>query len=329
VEVLGGLRMEDTNGTYRAYANATDADGNETFTPNTNKQDYINLFPSAQFKYKFSDQFQVRAAYSTAIARPGFQQISAATSTVVGGSAFGNSETVGNPNLKPTTGNSFDLTAEYYGPFETSFSGGLFYKTFNNYIFSTITDTNVFYQGALTPTQITSFQNLSGAFARGLELDAHQRFYMLPDPLDGLGIDGNITFVDSRGHADGTQYKAYELPETSPITYNAELFYEKGPLYTDISVNYVSRSLFAVVNPGLSGFTDTNPRDVDNFTSARTTVDANLDYAVTPRVTLFAQLRNITNTPLEFTQSASSQYPIQREFYDVDYLGGVRFKLGS
>jgi TonB-dependent receptor len=337
LEVLAGLRLEDTNGTYRAYeatdtntASAVNGDEIFKFTPNTNKQDYINLFPSAQFKYSFTDQFQMRGTYSTGIARPGFQQVSAATTTVAGGAANGdNAETVGNPNLKPTTGNSFDLTAEYYGPHETTLSGGLFYKTFTNYIFTTINNTNVYYQGALTPTQVTSYQNLSGAFARGLEMDAHLPFYYLPQPLDGLGIDGNVTFVDSRGHADGTQYKAYQLPETSPITYNATLFYEKGPIDADISVNYVSQSLFAVVNPAASGLTDLNPRDADNFTSARTTVDANIAYAVTPRVTLFAQGRNLTNTPLEFTQSASAQYPIQREFYDSDWLVGIRLKLGS
>jgi outer membrane receptor protein involved in Fe transport len=107
------------------------------------------------------------------------------------------------------------------------------------------------------------------------------------------------------------------------------LFYETGPIYMDVSVNYVSRSLYATTNPATSGLADLNPRDADTFTSARTTVDANLEYNLTPRVTLFAQARNLTNTPLEFTQSASSQYPIQREFYDMDYLGGVRFRLGS
>lgn len=351
LEVLGGLRVEDTNGSYGAYA-ATDTgimnvanpnsdDGQNpnfvnsevnTYTFNKNKQDYINLFPSAQFKYTFNDQFQMRATYSTGIARPGFQQISAATTTVAGGGSNGlNSVTIGNPNLKPTTGNSFDLTAEYYGPHDSTLSGGVFYKMFNNYIFTTLNNGYELYQGVPTLSQVTSYQNLSGAFAEGLELDAHQRFYMLPEPFDGLGIDGNITFVNSRGHADGTNFKAYQLPETSPITYNATLFYETGSFYTQISVNYVSRSLFAVINPAApgNGFSDLNPRDADNFTSARTTVDADIDYQATPRITFFAQLRNITNTPLEFTQSASSQYPIQREFYDVDYLGGVRFKLGS
>jgi TonB-dependent receptor len=335
IEVLGGLRMEDTNGTYRAYA-ATDTgtasavNGDEIFTyaPSTNKQDYINLFPSAQFKYSFSPELQVRAAYSTAIARPGFQQISAAqTTTVSGGSNGLNAVTQGNPNLKPTTGNSFDLTAEYYGPHDSMVSGGLFYKTFKNYIFQTINNGIAFYQGVPTLSQITTYQNTSGVYAEGLELDAHQRLYMLPPPIDGLGIDGNITFVNSSGHSDGPDNKAYQLPETSPITYNAELFYETGPFYADVSVNYVSRSLYATTNP--AGQPDANPRDADTFTSARTTVDANLEYNLTPRITLFAQARNLTNTPLEFTQSASSQYPIQREFYDLDYLGGVRLRLGS
>jgi TonB-dependent receptor len=336
-EVLGGVRVEDTNGTYRAYA-ATDTgaastvNGDEiySYAPNVNKQDYINVFPSAQLKYAFNNQFQVRAAYSTAIARPGFNQISAATTTVAGGGSNGlNAVTIGNPNLKPTTGNSFDLTAEYYGPHDSYFSGNLFYKTFKNYVFQTINNENVLYQGAETLSQVTSYQNESGAYAEGLELDAHRRFYELISPFDGIGIDGNITFVNSSGHSDGPGVKAYQLPQTSPITYNATLFYQKGPFYADVSVNYVSRSLFAVVNPGTSGFADTNPRDADNFTSARTTVDANLEYNVTPRVTFFVQARNITNSPLEFTQSASSQYPIQREFYDLDYLGGVRLKLGS
>jgi TonB-dependent receptor len=337
IEVLGGLRIEDTNGTYRAYA-ATDTghmNNNNTdevvnYTPNTNKQDYINLFPSAQFKYTFNDHFQVRAVYSTAISRPGFNQISAATTTVAGGGTNGlNAVTVGNPNLKPTTGNSFDLTAEYYGPHDTTFSANLFYKTFKNYIFQTINTENELYQGVETPSQVTTFENQSGAYAEGLELDAHRRFYELISPFDGLGIDGNITFVNSSGHSDGPDVKAYQLPETSPITYNATLFYEKGPFYADVSVNYVSRSLFAVVNPAASGLTDLNPRDADTFTAARTTVDADLEYNLTPRITFFAQARNLTNSPLEFTQSASSQYPIQREFYDLDYLGGVRLKLGS
>jgi TonB-dependent receptor len=315
LEILAGLRMEDTNGTYRANLATTDVNGNTTYTPNTNKQDYINLFPAVQFKYALTDDLQLRADYSTGIARPGFQEISAADSVVIGGANNGeNAVTEGNPNLKPTTANSFDVAVEYYTPHDGLLSINPFYKLFNNYIVAT--QAEGIYQGA--PAQINSFQNIGGAFARGVELDAQQKLTFLPTPLDGFGLDGNITFVDSRGHYD-PGLKANQLPETSPVTYNASVFYEKGPLDLRLAAGYVSRNLFTVVGT----------RDTDIFSSPRFRLDLSGSFAVTPRFELYAEGKNLTNTLLEFTQSASSAYPIQREFYDSEYLVGFRAKLGA
>jgi TonB-dependent receptor len=315
LEVLAGARLEDTNGTYRANLALTDANGNTTYSPSTNKQDYINVFPSVQLKYALTDQLQLRAVYSTGIARPGFQQISAAQSVVIGGANNGqNAVTEGNPNLKPTTANSFDLTAEYYTAHDGLLAINPFYKLFSNYVVA-----NQFegvFQGA--PAQINGYQNIGGAFARGIEFDAEQKFYFLPAPLDGLGADGNVTFVDSRGHYDVGQ-KANELPETSPITYNASLFYEQGKVKLRVAAGYVSRNLFTV------GGT----RDTDQFSSPRLRLDASASFDMTPRIEIFADGKNLTNTLLEFTQSASSAYPIQREFYDQEFLVGIRVKLAS
>ena len=182
-----------------------------------------------------------------------------------------------------------------------------------------------------TPAQITSYQNVSGAYAEGLELGR-------ASPL--LRIDQPVRWPGHRRQHHLRQFQRtfrrtaiQGLPVARNLADHLQrrpvLTIRKGPIYAQISVNYVSRSLFATVNPIQSGFADTNPRDVDNFTSARTTVDTDFDYAATPRLTFFAQARNITNTPLEFTQSASSQYPIQREFYDMDWLVGMRLKLAS
>jgi TonB-dependent receptor len=315
LEVLAGARLEDTNGSYRANLALTDANGNTTYTPNTNKQDYINVFPSLQLKYALTDQFQLRAVYSTGIARPGFQQISAAQSVVIGGANNGeNAVTEGNPSLKPTTANSFDLTAEYYTAHDGLLAINPFYKLFSNYVVANQSE-GVF-QGA--PAQINGYQNIGGAFARGIEFDAEQKFYFLPAPLDGFGADGNITFVDSRGHYDVGQ-KANELPETSPITYNASLFYEQGPVKFRLAAGYVSRNLFTVVGT----------RDTDQFSSPRFRLDASASYDFTPRFEIYADGKNLTNTLLEFTQSASGAYPIQREFYDQEFLVGIRLKLAS
>jgi len=315
LEVLAGLRMEDTNGTYRANLATTDANGNTTYAPNTNKQDYINLFPSVQFKYTVSDQLQLRAAYSTAIARPGFNQITGAESVTIAAASNGeNAVSQGNPSLKPTTVNSFDVTAEYYTHHDGLLSINPFYKLFSNYVVATQAE-GVF-QGA--PAQINSYENIGGAYARGIELDAEQKFTFLPSPLDGLGAEGNITFVDSRGRYD-TDAISNELPETSPISYNAQIFYEKGPLELRTAASYVSRNLFTVVGT----------RDTDQFSSPRFRLDISGSFQVTPRIQIYAEGKNLTNTKLEFTSSASSAYPIQREYYEQDFLVGIRLKLAS
>ncbi len=44
---------------------------------------------------------------------------------------------------------------------------------------------------------------------------------------------------------------------------------------------------------------------------------------------IFVEGKNLTNTKLEFTSSASSAYPIQREYYEQDFLVGLRLKLAS
>jgi TonB-dependent receptor len=315
VEILAGARMEDTNGTYRAYTTTNNADGSTSFTPNTNRQDYINVFPSVQAKYTINDSLQLRATYSTGIARPGFDQISAAQNVTIGGGNNGeNAVSEGNPSLKPTTGNSFDFTTEYYTPYDGLLLINPFYKLFSNYVVAT--QSEGVYQGA--PAQIDSYQNIGGAFARGIEIDGEQKFGFLPGALNGFGVDANATFVDSRGLYDPGE-KANELPETSPISYNASLFYEKGPASFRLAASYVSRNLFAVVGT----------RDTDQFSSPRFRLDVSGSLQATPRMQVYIEGKNLTNTLLEFTQSASSAYPIQREFYDAEYLVGVRFNLGT
>lgn len=308
--LLGGVRVEATDGSYGANIQTTDSNGNTVFTPNVNHQNYVNLFPSFQAKYEFTPQFQVRAAFSTGIARPGFQQISAAKT--VDFSQFPIAVTQGNPSLQPTTGNSFDLTAEFYTAHEGLLTAGVFYKQFSNYIVQTIA--NGTFQGQ--QAQITSYSNIGGAYAEGIELDANQRFYFLPHPLDGLGIDANLTLVDSAGHIR-TGERAYQLPSTSPTNYNLALTYEKGPFQTRLAASYVSRNLFAVGSN----------RSTDQFSQARFRLDFGATLQISKQLQLYVDAKNLTNTKLEFTQSSSLNYPIQREFYQQDFLIGLRYKM--
>ena len=307
--LLGGARVEATEGAYHANLATTDAGGNTTYTPNTNNQNYVNVFPSVQGKFQVTPDMITRATFSTGIARPGFNQITAAKSVDLGQGTVSQ----GNPTLKPTTGTSYDLTSEYYLANHGLASVGAFYKTFDNYIVAT--QANGSYQG--TPGFVfTSYENISGATAGGIELNFIQPLSFLPKPLDGLTFSSNYTYVHSEGQLRPNEKKE-PLPETSPENFNVALSYEKGPITVRLAGSYVSTNLFAV---GAD-------RSSDIFSMPRFRLDLGSGYQFTDNFQAYFSAKNLTNTKLEFTQGQSSANPIQRESYDATYITGVRMKF--
>ncbi|MDI7774755.1 TonB-dependent receptor [Asticcacaulis sp. EMRT-3] len=310
LDVVGGVRIETTDGTYRA--NDVDADGNFLARHDTAHK-YTNFFPDLSLKYNYSDAIQIRAAFSSAIARPGFNQITAARSI----DAFNATPVItqGNPDLKPTLGHNLDLSAIYYLPHNGVASIGLFYKSFDNYIIAnnTIGATDV--AGFVgQKVNLISYANVGSAKAQGIEMSYDQQFVFLPGALSGLGVEGNLTYVESRG--DIRPGESHTLPQTSPFTYNAAVFYNRGPLYLKLAASYVSTNLWAVGGDA----------STDIYSQPRFRLDFGSTYAVTNHVQLYFDAKNISNTHLDFTQTKNKNFPVQNEFYDADYLFGLRVK---
>jgi len=318
---LAGARVEATRAKYSAFQTTTDAAGDSTTTLTPRKDDYTNVFPTVQAKYTIAPNLIARAIFSTGIGRPGFEQVAAASSV-----DFSNSPVVisrGNPNLKPITGDSFDLSLEYYLPSGGIVEAGLFDKEFSNYIVPRVQHgvTN----DPLAPGQladVTTFLNISSAYARGAELAYHQKFTFLPDPFDGLGVEANLTLVDSRileydaaTSTTGTNQFGL-LPGTSKVTWNLAGFYEAHGFEVRLSSEYVSHSLF-----GLGG-----DKALDVLQDSRLTMDLTSSYQVTRHLTVYFNAKNLLNTPLRYYEGSPDR-PIQREFYDVTYEGGVRFRF--
>ncbi len=83
-----------------------------------------------------------------------------------------------------------------------------------------------------------------------------------------------------------------------------------------VSSQYVSHSLF-----GLGG-----DKSLDVIQDDRLTLDVTSSYQVDPRLSIYFNAKNLLNTPLRYYEGSTNR-PIQREFYDVTYEAGVRFKL--
>ncbi len=313
LDVVGGVRVEATDGTYRANTITTDSAGNTLVTPNSSSHSYTNVFPDISLKYAASDRLQFRLAFSTAVARPGFNQITAARSVDLQNAIP--IVTQGNPNLKPTTGSSVDFYAEYFLPHDGILSAGVFYKGFQDYI-STQEANSTTVPGFVGQTvDLTTYQNIGRAHVAGVELQYNQVFTFLPGLLSGLGVESNLTYVDLRGEIRPGEFHA--LPQTSPLSYNAAISYDKGPIDLKLAASYVSRNLWVV-----GGDPST-----DQYSQPRLRLDFGAEYHFNDKVEFYFDAKNLTNTHLEFTYTQSKAFPIQNEFYDSDFMFGVRVKL--
>ena len=331
LHLLAGLRIEHTEARYSGntsvptgVAGSTPERGGQTVTlngstliPVSSTASYTNFFPTIQARYALRENLVLRAAYSTAIARPGFNQIDPAATI----DAANNVVTAGNPNLKPITSNSFDLSIERYLPYGGIVSIGLFDKEMSNYIFGrtvlgSITDPVI--ASALgpqsTPTQLVTYSNIPHATARGFEVNYDQHLSFLPGPFANFGVSGNYTFVDSS--AEIRPGESAGLPSTSRHNYNAALYWDDGRLNLRAAVSYVGRSLLFVGSR----------RALDQYTEHRFSLDVGGSYAVTRNASIYFAGRNLLNTAHTLTEGAPNRV-IQREMFGASILGGVNFKF--
>ena len=315
-----GVRVEATDATYSAFSNDNPS---TNYLPVSRTEDYINAFPSVQLKYKLRDDMQIRAIYSTGIGRPGFLQNTASTSSNFDPGQPAISQ--GNPNLKPTTGQNFDVSYEWYLPKGGIIQVALFDKEFSNYI---VTETQRLpYSGSYGPFQgqivaYTTYANRGGSYARGVQLAFNDQFAFLPGALSGLGVEANATFVDSRileydaATSSSGQNEYGLLPGASHTTWNLAAYYDKYNIKLRLSAEYVSKELFS-----LGG-----TKSSDSIQDDRLTLDWSSAYQLTKNIGLYFNVKNILNTPLRFFVYEGS-YPIQREYYEQTYEAGVRVKF--
>ena len=308
--LLAGLRVEATHDVYRGIAQVTNTDASLAYVPARATHDYTNLFPTVQLKYAFTPTLIARAVYSTGIARPGFYQTIQSSSIDVGGQTA----STGNPDLRPTYSHNFDLALEHYLPGNGILAVGVFDKELRNYIATRSFRGSLPGYGGLIFTQ-DSYENVPGAYARGVEATAVIHFAGLPGLLRGFGIDANVSYVDSSVRLRDSGGRV-ALPGTFKYTANGALFYEAHRLQLRGSLQYESAVLF-----GIGG-----SRATDIFQDKRLTADFNGSYDLSRRISLYANAKNLSNAPLRFYEGSQNR-PIQREYYDVTLEGGIKLKL--
>ena len=316
--IIAGARVENTQAAYSA--NVVDNQvAPATVTPVSQNKSYTNFFPTAQARYEFQPDLVARAAVSSTIARPGFNQVTASTSIDPSGSV-----STGNPQLKPTTATGLDLALEKYLPHAGILSLGVFDKEIKNYIVTDESNApNPYTQGFVGLAKTYTYTNAAKARVYGLEANYVQRFRdLLPGPFAGFGVSANWTWVDSRYQVPvaatdtaAATSRTSVLPSSSRNTANLELLYELRPVNMTLGAYYVSKNIF---NVGGTAATDI-------WSQERLSVDFGSQYQITEPFSVYFNAKNLTNTALKFTEGPGDNRVIQREFYGVTLQIGANY----
>ena len=300
--LLPGLRYEHTR--FRGFGFSFDPDA-ETLTPQTGVKDYGRLFPGLHARYRVTPQTNVRAAFTTAMARPNFIDL------VPFRLPDDEDVQLGNPDLDPTMARNLDLLLEHYDSRIGVLSAGVFYKRLTDPIFIFVEDNDL---GGET----TQPRNGESGNIFGVELAVQQQLRMLPKPLDGLGIYANYTYTRSETTLPGG--REARLQGQAPHVFNTALSYERGPFSGQISLNF--HDDYILEYGGDEGTPEERLEDI--YVNDHLQLDLSGNLAITQSTTAFLELVNLTNEPFRTYQGVEER-PRQREFYRSWGRFGFRF----
>ena len=309
--ILGGLRAEQTDFKTSGWSITAPNTAAQTFTLATTSTKYTNWLPGLHLRYKLGKQAQVRASFTQSLSRPnygdsaGTDQLDPAT----------NSETKGNPKLKPFESDNYDLSVEFYPKALGVWSAGVFAKDIKNFIFSqTLAGRGQGGADLKTPLNGTK------ATLRGLEVTWQQNLTMLPSPFDGLGLYSNYTITDSNANY-GAARPGERLPfsRQSKRLGNLALSYEKYGFFIRASLNY--RSPF-IEDGGLGA-----DRATDTWVDDHLQLDISTNYRLTKRLTVYAELLNVNEAPYILHWTENGNLLRKAEYYKFGANLGIKFKL--
>ncbi len=294
------------------------------------ENDYLNILPSLSFKYDVRDNLILRAAATTALARPNyydlvpFANISAEDEEIV----------AGNPDLKPTYAYNFDLMGEYYFKSVGIFSVGAFYKNLQNFIYAYADNSYNREKFAhdfpeighpIPADENWDFlrpMNGESVGIYGFEVGFQRKLdFFRSSFLRNFGVYLNYTYTDSKTkgifNEDGEERTDVELPGTAPHMANASLSWENANFSARVSLNYSGSYLDEVGGDAFE----------DRYYDEQLFLDANASYRFTPWMRLFAEANNLTNQPLRYYQSGVRNRTAQLEYYKPTYTLGLKFEF--
>ncbi len=334
----------------------------------TTTTDYWEILPSLNLTWHMDDQQDIRFSAGRSLARARFDELGGGSSISYSVSSTCNtagcpspwSGSIANPSLKPWISDDAELTYErYFAPGE-GVSIEAFYKNLESYIYQSTSLGNFqAYYNATGPYPstpftytgaVTEYVNGSGGGLYGVVLSGNFQLKHLSQWLDGFGISGTATVMESSVHIPtapgcalnnvGTYQTPCQsgtpdgnLPQYSRYVANASFYWEKYGYSIRINDRYRSQYDQEVVdyNGGLQPILGAAENIVD--------LQAGYDFTSGPlkNLSLTFSAENITNAPMNSftgafnaaTNTATAASPKDTVYYKLfgtNILFGLRYK---
>jgi TonB-dependent receptor len=313
---LGGRYLKTTVKS-EGFHQVQNADGSTGYTdaPVSSEGSYEKFLPAINAHAELTDSLILRAAASKTLIRPALTDLAYKRTASWNSFRF----TDGNPNLKPTLADQWEVGVEQYLGRGGILAASYFWKKIKGVVQSELTgvvEGVTKYNANGTIDGVYDFDvyqpvNAEGSYkVSGVELNAVIPFAMFADWAEGFGINANVTFLDSSltGQSD------LDIA-TSPIgladnTYNATVFYERGPLSLRVSYNRkgeyverIERNMYPVYRDAYGQF------------------DASASYQLTPNFRVELQGINVGN-------AKTTGYTMDPSFPTTYEFSGSRISLG-
>jgi TonB-dependent receptor len=304
--ILPGVRYELTNYSASSWqSNGDDATGKFV----SHGRSYGEILPGISLNYRPDDLTVYRASLRRSFSRPAFGLISGETVYSIDdttGSVVGISAP--NPNLKPTTADNLDLSAEFYDANGGLLTASTYYKRIKSFIYtSQSTTTNDSSLGGNAPTGTTLSngvpvsmpENGGTATLFGTELAASKQFLGLPGFWSHFGASANVTLQHSSADSGRVDHPGSTwLPRAPEKIYNADLFYDDSHVRADLTYNYTGLQLIGLTSDRL-----------DYYLQPVKTLSFNATYHLTRGLDAGFSVRNLLNEATFYeTEGKSRRY---------------------
>lgn len=320
---IGGLRYEHTDQSWESSApNAIEG--------KTGSIKYYDLLPSLNLKYTLTGNQYLRLSYYSAISRPNFYELIPHQT----GDPDADYQEKGNPLLRRTTAENFDLRYEFFPKGLDQLLIGVFYKRLKDPIeYALLKLTG---QSALA---IQPF-NFGNANNYGFELDATKYIRSFGIRLNYTYTDSKITTTKVQDYRDANgQLTNRTVEQTRPLQGQSKHIGNLSFLYRGAKPGLDAQISMVYTGPRINTVSPFLDNDV--WQKGFVTLDVSAEKKLVKGFSIYAKATNLLNTPYELEirrpypasgvvvqdQVVGQNTFVRKDNYRQYYIVGFRYKL--